>query len=288
MSTTPVRCDNVRDDIDACAIGALDRDEARRLEQHVAGCADCRRLLDDARGTAAALALSVPLIPAVPTLKAHLMARTTSISTPVSSRRAPSRWWFGVAAAALLVAALAGVSAWAAVTQRRVDRLDRDNGAVRAAATAQAADLASARAALATMTASNARMEATLAMQRAMVDVMAQPDAQHVDLHGTSAATGASAQYVWSPARGTGVMMADGLPQLAAGQTYQAWAVYDIRWESAGTFSVDSSGSGIVLVSASSSDDAGRGAPSWYCVTIEPAGGSTQHTGTMVLTSLSR
>ncbi len=289
MSTIPVRCDDVRDDVDAYALGVLDRDDARRVDKHVAVCPDCRQLLDEARESAAALALSVPMTSAGPPVRARVLARAAAMDAPSAeprrtstSRQTPNRWW--LAAAAVLVAALAGVSAWTAVAQRRIDRLERDNAAVRASATAQAGDLAAAQAALAGVTASNARVEATLATQRAMLDVMAQPDVQRVALHGTRSATSAAAQYIWSPARAAGVMLADGLPPLADGQTYQAWVVYETSWESAGTFSVDASGSGALLVSAH--DDGTHGAPSWYCVTVEPAGGSPKHTGTMVLSSL--
>lgn len=283
MNTTTIRCEDVRDDIDAFPLGVLERDEARRVYAHVAGCADCRRLLDEANATAAALALSVPVASAGPALKARVMAAAsaTGVSAP-ARRHSQSRWW--LAAAAVLVAALAGVSAWGVVTQRRLDRLQHQGAAVRAPATPQPGDLATAQAALATASASNTRLEATLTLQHTMADVMAQPDAQHVTLHGTAAAAAASAQYVWSPARSAGVIMAAGLAPLDATQTYQAWAVYATTWESAGTFSVDSSGAAMMLVSPSQNDTA-RGSPSWYCVTVEPAGGSPNHTGPLVLSS---
>lgn len=296
MSTIPPGCDDVRDDLDAFALGALDRDDARRVEQHVAECADCRRLLDEAHKSAARLALSVPMTSAGPAVRARVLARAaaddaapeaTRAATRVATRASSTnRWW--LAAAAVLVAALAGVSAWAAVTQRRIDDLERGRDAVRASATAQAGELAAARAQLADVSAANARVEAGLVAQRAMMDVMAQPDAVHTGLRGTGAATAASAQYLWSPAREAGVMIADGLPPLADGQTYQAWVVYETAWESAGTFSVDASGAGTLLVSGGHHDDGALGAPTWYCVTVEPAGGSAKRTGPMVLTSLSR
>lgn len=299
MTTIPPGCDDVRDDLDAFALGVLDHDDARRVDDHVAACPDCRRLLDEARDGAAALALAVPMASVGPSVRARVLARAAATSgvgaqpaapvpapAPARASRNPStnRWW--LAAAAVLVAGLAGVSAWGTITQRRIDDLERDRSAVRASATAQAGDLASARAQLADVSAASSRVEATLATQRAMMDVMAQPDVVHVGLHGAGSATSASAQYVWSPARDAGVMMADGLPQLAAGQTYQAWVVYETAWESAGTFTVDASGGGTLLVSGH--DETASAPPSWYCVTLEPAGGSARRTGPMVLTSLTR
>jgi anti-sigma-K factor RskA len=265
MSAIPPGCADVRDDLDVYALGALDADAARRVAEHVAACAGCRRLLDDARESAAALALSVPVSSAGPAARARVLARAAADARPAVLRRSSStsRWW--LAAAAVLVAALAGVSAWAAIAQRRVNDLESDRTAARVSATAQASDLAA---------------------QRAMLDVIAQPDVRVVSLYGRDTAADASANYVWSPARNAGVMLADALPQLAPGQTYQAWVVYETAWESAGTFPVDASGAGTLLVSGH--DEAGSGPPSWYCVTIEPAGGSEKRTGPIVLTSLTR
>jgi anti-sigma factor RsiW len=46
-------CEAVRDDIDAWALGALDAEEARALEAHLASCDECRALADTAVESAA-------------------------------------------------------------------------------------------------------------------------------------------------------------------------------------------------------------------------------------------
>jgi anti-sigma-K factor RskA len=262
MSATSPGCVDVRDDLDAYTLGALDPDDARRVEQHVAACADCRRLLDDARKSVAALALSVPISSAGPAARARLLARAAADDAEPAVVRHPSstnRWW--LAAAAVLVAALAGVSAWALIAQSRVNDLERDRTAARASANAQAS---------------------ALAAQRAMLDVIAQRDAQVVSLYGRDAAAAASAQYVWSATRGAGVFVVTGLQQLPAGQTYEAWSVHDSVWKGVGTFSVDASGSGALLV-RDEGDDGAPGGSSWYCITVEPAGGSSNRTGDIIL-----
>ena len=266
MSATPIGCDGVRDDLYARALGALDPGDSRRVDQHVAGCADCRRLLDEARAYAAALALAVSMTSAGPGARVRVLNRVEAMGVPdlSSRRRSVNPWW--LAAAAVLVAALAGVSAWLAVTQRHVDNLERDRDAARTQ-----------------VAVANARGADALAARRAILDVMAQPDAVHVSLHGVGSATSASALYLWSSSRSSGVLAANGLPQLTEAETYQAWIVYATSWESAGTFSVDASGAGALLVSH---DGGESGPPQWYCVTVEPAGGSAKHTGPMVLSSL--
>ena len=43
------------EDFDLCALGALDAEEKRAIESHLAACADCARKLAEARGRIAAL-----------------------------------------------------------------------------------------------------------------------------------------------------------------------------------------------------------------------------------------
>ncbi len=273
-------CAAFRDSIDAYAIGALDTDEARDLEQHVAGCADCARLLDETEETAAALALSAPLVPAGPALKATVMASARTLGAVTPPARRVTAWWLATAAA--LVAALAGVSAWTAVMQSRVHGLEDRNASIRAEATAQANQMVAVRADLATLTESTTRLQSDVWTQQAIVDVVSQPDVQRIALAGTDAAPQATAQYLWSPAKDAGALMATRLPPLPEGKSYQLWEVYGRDWESAGAFSVDASGAGRLLVARLAAADAAA-TPSWYCVTIEPSGGSPTRTGVIVL-----
>ncbi len=76
-----------------------------------------------------------------------------------------------------------------------------------------------------------------------------------------------------------GVMTIDGLDQLPSGKTYQAWAVFDGTPSSLGVLNVSDSGDGYVLLSKHVTSKQ----PVW--VTIEPSGGSSEPSGTTVLSS---
>ncbi|MGH7635425.1 MAG: zf-HC2 domain-containing protein, partial [Gemmatimonadaceae bacterium] len=81
-----IDCEAARDDIDAFVIGALDADERTPFEEHVASCADCARLVEQARGGGDAVALTVPLVPASGALKARVLASAAVLG---SEQRTP-------------------------------------------------------------------------------------------------------------------------------------------------------------------------------------------------------
>ncbi|HYM28874.1 MAG TPA: zf-HC2 domain-containing protein, partial [Steroidobacteraceae bacterium] len=171
----PLDCAGARDDIDAYAIGALDTEETRALEGHIAACATCARLVEEARAEATlALSLSAPAASSSPALKARVMASAAVLRELPVPRTRQARWWY--AGAAGLVAAIASVSAWAIFTQVRVDRLDRRNAALRLDATAQSRELAAVRGDLQRAADLSAGLASTVATQNQIVDLMTEPD----------------------------------------------------------------------------------------------------------------
>ena len=76
-----------------------------------------------------------------------------------------------------------------------------------------------------------------------------------------------------------GVMTIDGLDPLPAGETYQAWAVFDGTTDSLGVLDVSDNGDGYVLLSKHVTSK------QRVWVTIEPSGGSSAPSGTTVLSS---
>lgn len=86
------------------ALGALDPDEARGVESHVATCDECARLLGEAERAVTALdALSVPRLEAPPELGDRIAA-SSRVVVPLRARRSPNVARWGALAASLLVA----------------------------------------------------------------------------------------------------------------------------------------------------------------------------------------
>ncbi|MBF6600212.1 MAG: anti-sigma factor [Dehalococcoidia bacterium] len=264
-----IDCETARESIDAYVIGALDSDELPAFRAHVAACDACAHLIEEARDGAAAVALSVPLVPASSALKARVMA-SAAVLTPRARRPRPIarlRGWPAVAAA-LLVVSIAAL-AWGAAMQHRAG----DLGARNDAATARAAD-------------AGAQLASLTTWQQGMLRIAGQPDVARTDLMGTALAPSARGTYIWSASQRTGAFLGSGLPPLPKGQTYQFWFVYSGTWESAGACVRGADGSARLIVrrdEGAANDDAGpvRG----FAVTIEPANGSGQRTGALVLQS---
>ncbi|RYC11516.1 anti-sigma factor [Nocardioides zhouii] len=109
----------------AYAVDALDDIERARFEQHLAGCEDCRAEVAELRETASLLTDSVSATPPA-SLRASVLAGisqvrplppevTVAAPTNISSTRAHRRrpvWTTFLVAAALIVVAGVGVSAW--------------------------------------------------------------------------------------------------------------------------------------------------------------------------------
>jgi anti-sigma factor RsiW len=273
-----IDCEAVRDGIDAWALGALDAAETRALESHLAGCAACTALADEARGAAGALALAVPLAPAPPSLKGRVMA-SAGLRTEVSAGRlsATRRWW-GMAAAASIVIG-AGVIAWGGYLQTRVNDLEDRDVRAQGAATAQSSQFATMRTELVQASAQNVSLASN---QDAVLDIVSQADVQRLPMSGTSMAPSASGRYIWSRTGGLGALVASNLPPLPEGQSYSMWVVYENAWINGGSFTVDASGGGHLIV-RDLADGQDHGAFRGFAVTVEPSTGATKRTGAMVL-----
>ena len=274
-------CETAREHIDAHALGALDREEAHALDAHLASCAACRALFDEAREAAAAIAMSVPLASSGPALKAKVLA---SASVLRQERGQRSRMFWPAAAAAALTLAVGGYT-WGALAQRRANDLSGEQSALHASATGQSAELATVQNQLVRISFANQQLTTATQSQDDIEDIVAEPDLQRISMDGTLMAPGASGRYLWSTEAHSGALVVTKLPPLAEGQEYQLWLVYDDRWAPAGTFVVDDSGRGRLVVRPDQGDENAGDTPRWFCVTVEPAGGSLTHSGPMVLRS---
>jgi len=110
-------------------------------------------------------------------------------------------------------------------------------------------------------------------------DLLLDPEVTIRPIAGAEHASHASARFVGAPTRHEGVVLARGLRPLDAQHAYQVWLLRDGQPQPNNVFTVDHAGRGIGIVRASE-------APLDFdvlAITPEPAGGSPEPTGAIVL-----
>ena len=231
----------------AYAADAVTPDERVRAEQHLAGCAACRRELAVVREGLAALAGAVPVQPPAH-LRATVLARLDEVpqlpplrapeavvvDLDARRRSRPRRALVALAAAAAAVVLLGGGAlGWTAVQYRA----DRDQ------ARAVAADLGR---------------------------VVSAPDAVTVAASSGADEQWAGTRLVVSVQQRTAVLLDTGADPAPDGRTYQLWLLRDGRPVPAATFDAEADDPAVLR-----EDMAGV---TGVAVTVEPEGGSTEPT----------
>ena len=108
---------------------------------------------------------------------------------------------------------------------------------------------------------------------------LSDPQVRIVNLAGLPPSPGARGQLLWNPLSRTGLLLATGLPPVPAGKAYELWGIAGAEPVPAGVFIVNEGGLALFRLPAlpeSKSFDK-------FAVTLEPAGGVPQPTGSMVL-----
>ncbi len=248
------------------ALGALDGEDLRELEEHLeAGCPECRRQLDRWNRDLEALAESAP--PVEPSEVAR--ARVLRVAGGSRLRGVPG-WVYPAIAALLLISIGSGISLWRLRGEVRSLAAERGRLEREIAALDREARLARDEAQL-------ARDEARRAAQA--LQVVAAPGVRTVVLAGLKPAPSSAGRTYVNPQTGDALFYAFGLPDLPRDKTYQLWFIAGGKPVSAGTFAVDERGAGSLRVDRIG-DAAGIQA---WAVTVEPQGGVPQPTGEMVL-----
>jgi len=252
----------------AHAIGALDGEDLRALEAHLAQCARCRATLAEWQRETEALALSAPPVAPSEMTRARLLKeigrmKDNSAAGASSERPRGSRagWW--AAAAAIVFAVWAG--AQQRDLRRQIARLESENESVAAQLAQVSRDLEADR--------------GELARLRLAAQILTTPDLRPVVLAGLSDAPAAIGHSFVNPQEHRALFKAYKLPQAPAGKTYQLWFIADGKPVSAGVFDVDPEGYAQLVVDGVAPLDHIQA----WAVTVEPAGGVPQPTGTMVL-----
>jgi hypothetical protein len=219
-----MNCQDIREDLDLCALGTLEPLEGLRLRSHAAMCVECGAALREAENAAAALARSVPVIPAPASLRERVMAGVREGSEGGSGSRGPAarvpwarrlRGRYGAVAAAAAVAIVVpvgGLIAWASMLQYQVNTLRQD----------------------------------TEQMQRRDDGLLlfSVPSSVKADFQPSADARGATGAVTWNPNRNVCFVLFDKLPKPEPGTTYRLWYVVDggRRVVDAGTLTPDEHG----------------------------------------------
>jgi anti-sigma-K factor RskA len=249
-----VDCNEVRDLLDAYALGAASAEEAYAIEGHVAGCPDCWAELDKSRRTASLLAVSVPMRRAPDHLRRRIMRRAQAderIDTPTSRVRRlwPSR---RPAIAGLGLAGIALVLASVLQFQLTDLRGDRDQLAEE-------------------LSAASSEIE----QQRQIVAVLSASDSQKLPMQPVALRSEAESVYNWSRESAAGFVLCNNFPALPAGRVYQVWFVFQAGAEPVATFLPSGDGGCQIPMDLSRVESR----PAGIGISIEPEGGSMRPSG---------
>jgi mycothiol system anti-sigma-R factor len=105
--------------------GELDRDEARALEAHVDGCAECREALEALGKLRHAVRTEAPHYAAPDALRERIAQASLPAAAPLRRQRRVPAWW-RLAAACLVAFVAGGVVTWAARPSPANDQVARD------------------------------------------------------------------------------------------------------------------------------------------------------------------
>ena len=265
-----MNCDDIREELEAFALRALEPSETRAIELHIADCEDCAQIVRAYRMAIDHLALAVPLVRAPVRLKSRVMGGIGVRALPVP-KVLTSKWVLSTAAAVLIGLAV-GAIAWAIMLSAKVDSLREDNARLaeltqldseqRAALLRLQGELNSART-------EQRRMSTTLDEQATLLVIALDPDLIPSELQGTSLAPTASCGYVWSSKQGVGALTCRDLPTTAFFLNYELWATKGEKTIPLGTFLPRTDGTASLLVKFPE-DSPGSVANMW--VTLEQSG----------------
>jgi anti-sigma-K factor RskA len=270
------------EDFDLYALGALDSDERRAFESHLAACAPCKQKLADAQGRVALLALAAPPVEPPPAVNQRLMQQVHGAEGPsgVAARtqrhsqahdRSKPAGWFGRWWAAVLLPAAAGLAFATFYLWVQNKRLDVDLARLRVTMEQQQDQLQQ-----------EVQREEQLREQfqdaREVAELMAARDTMVVPLTSQRGMPRGAARVVYNGEMG--MLYYDGvLDAPPAHKSYQLWLVpKDGDPVSAGVFNPVSGQDTHWMMKLPKGLD-----PKAFAVTLEPSGGMPHPTGPKVL-----
>lgn len=262
----------------AHALGALDPDEARRVEEHLEACAECRAELEVWRDTTSALAYTVAPAEPSPELRSRILQAVSDDGTragakvsPEQKAEAPSssvidmprrprrraQTFLAVAASlAILTLSAALFVTWWRLGQTRQE-LARYKEFVEYLAKEAKQD-------------------------REVRELLASSESQTRMMSGTNMAPGARAQIVYDVHTGKAILFTNDLPPVPEGKAYQLWFIAGGKVMPGKVFTTDKAGRAMINEQVPVKDLSSSPA---FAVTLEPAGGVEVATGEKYLLS---
>lgn len=241
------------EDLALLALGGLQGDERGALEEHLEGCADCRRELERLRGDMALMALSTAG-PTPPRRARQRLLEAVAGEPRRAAAKARRGWWTLAPWAAAAAFALGLVALWMQNSdlQQRVASLQSEAGQ-------QQEELQRAREVVSTLT-------ATDAMRVTLVAAKTPPQPQ------------GKAIYVRN--RASLIFLASNFQGLPAEKAYELWLIpANGAPIPAGVFKPDAHGSAAVINPPLPSGVEAKA----FAITIEPEGGSSAPTMPIIL-----
>lgn len=204
-------CREVMEILDAYALGAAEKTEARAIEEHVADCVRCWEELTKAQRAAALLALAAPIQEAPSRLERRIMGLAAKEKGKDTGRGLLDRLrigWPVTATAAGFAAVIALVFSgfqWMQVSDLRNEK-DQLEEYVRIA-------------------------DEEIEQTRQVAAVLSAPDTKKATISATAVSmmVGATVIYNWSTSQGRGFIVCQNMPPLGEDQVYQVWFTADGR-----------------------------------------------------------
>jgi hypothetical protein len=211
-------CEQVRELLDAYALGAAEAAEAKVIEEHVADCVRCWDELSSSQATAALLALSVRIEHPDPRLAHRIMSLAQRESKSRGQERVPFWRRLIVSPWPATAGAFAAISIAALVVTGLLHFQVQD-------VQDQNADLETQLRALSFNLQQNVQLASSQqAAQEEIFSILSDDSRKEVPVTARDAASG-EAYYTWSSEKEKGFVICDGLPALSPGMVYQLWFV---------------------------------------------------------------
>jgi anti-sigma-K factor RskA len=267
------------------ALGALDGEELREVEDHIkSGCGACAELLREQEQVSSLIAYSVTTPDPSHRVKERLLKKIKPIQEAREKATVPNFWeglqsmWLklggAVALALLLLLLLNNVSLRNSLKNQGLEMTRLQNQTAE-----QMKNIESLSTKLENKDAEIARLKEQIGSESEVAQYLENPDVVVINLVGPQPDLKARGRVLWDTRQNKAFFYGLNLPETPPGKTYQLWVIADSTPISAGIFKVNNE-EGSIMKLESLPDPAKI---QKFAVTLEPDGGVPQPTGEMYL-----